>query len=94
MTLSISMIIVCMIIGLCFKNKSTFFILALPVIYGTLFSLSIIYIIKGGMSLMALGIGAIVLGVALSYCLNVITHYKYVTDPIKVLEDQTMPVVL
>ena len=94
MTLSISMIIVCMIIGLCFKNKSTFFILVLPVIYGTLFSLSIIYIIKGGMSLMALGIGAIVLGVALSYCLHVITHYKYVTDPIKVLEDQTMPVVL
>ena len=27
---------------------------------------------------MALGIGAIVLGVALSYVLHIITHYKYI----------------
>ena len=94
MTLTLSMIIVSLIIGLCFKNKSTLLLLALPVIYGTFFSLAMIYIIKGGMSLMALGIGAIVLGVALSYSLHVITHYKYVTDPIRVLEDQTVPVVL
>ncbi len=94
MTLSVSMIIISLIIGLCFKNKSTLFLLILPVIYGAIFALAMIYIIKGGMSLMALGIGAIVLGVALSYCLHVITHYKYVTDPVKVLEDQTVPVIL
>jgi predicted RND superfamily exporter protein len=46
------------------------------------------------MSLMAIGIGAVVMGVAFSYCLHVITHYKYVSQPEKVLEDQTVPVFL
>ena len=43
---------------------------------------------------MAMGIGAIVMGVALSYCLHVLTHSKYVSDPIQILKDQSTPVVL
>lgn len=65
-----------------------------PVVYGTFFSLTCIYLIKGSMSLLAIGIGAIVLGVALSYCLHVLTHFKYVNDPVKVLKDQTAPILL
>ena len=65
-----------------------------PVVYGVFFALACIYWLKGGMSLMAMGIGAIVMGVALSYCLHVLTHYKYVSDPVQVLKDQSTPVVL
>ena len=68
--------------------------LLVPVVYGAFFALAVIYLIKGGMSLMALGIGAIVLGVALSYCLHVLTHYKYVSDPETVLREQTKPVIM
>jgi len=63
-----------------------------PVVYGTFFALTGIYLIQGKMSLMALGIGAIILGVGLSYCLHVLTHYKYVNDPVRVLKDQTIPI--
>lgn len=52
------------------------------------------YFIKGHFSLLALGIGAIVLGVALSYVLHIITHYKYISDPEQVLRDQVKPVCL
>lgn len=93
-TLGVSVLFICIIIGICFKNKSTLFMLLGPVAYGTFFSLACVYLIKGKMSLMAIGIGAIVLGVALSYCLHVLTHYKYVNDPIRVLKDQAKPVFL
>ena len=93
-TLSFSLVLICLIIWFCFRNKSTLAMLLLPVVYGAFFALSGIYIIKGGMSLMALGIGAIVLGVALSYCLHVLTHYKYVSDPERVLREQTKPVIM
>lgn len=43
---------------------------------------------------MALGIGAVVLGVALSYVLHIITHSKYINDPEQVLRDQVKPVCL
>lgn len=68
--------------------------LLLPVVFGAFFALSCMYRLQGIMSLMALGIGAIVLGVALSYCLHVITHFKYLTDPLMVLRDQVKPVIL
>lgn len=93
-TLTFSLALVCLIIWFCFKNKSTLIMLLAPVVYGAFFALAAIYLIKGSMSLMALGIGAIVLGVALSYCLHVLTHYKYVSDPEQVIREQAKPVIL
>ncbi len=94
LTIGISLLIICIVIGICFRNKSTLFMLLSPVLYGTFFALACIYWLKGGMSLMAVGIGAIVLGVAMSYCLHVLTHSKYVSNPIQILRDQATPVCL
>lgn len=89
-----SLLVVLLVIFLCFRNWNTIPLLCLPVIFGTLFGLAMMYFIKGQFSLLALGIGAVVLGVALSYVLHVITHYKYVGDPVQVLRDQVKPVLM
>lgn len=94
LTVGLSLLVICIAIGICFRNKSTLWMLLAPVVYGAFFALACIWWIKGGMSLMAMGIGAIVLGVALSYCLHVLTHYKYVSDPEQILRDQATPVCL
>lgn len=93
-TLGISMLIICIAICFCFKTMDTLPMLLSPVIYGTFFALSTLYLLQGSMSLLALGIGGVVLGVALSYCLHVLVHYKYVSDPETVIKDQTTPVIL
>lgn len=89
-----SLIVVLIFIFFCFRNYNTIPLLLLPVAFGTVFGLAMMYFIKGQFSLLALGVGAIVLGVALSYVLHVITHYKYVSDPEQVLRDQVKPVFL
>ena len=89
-----SLVIVLIIIFICFRNWNTIPLLVLPVLFGAVFGLAMMYFIKGQFSLLALGIGAIVLGVALSYVLHVITHYKYVSDPVQVLRDQVKPVLM
>lgn len=94
LTMGVSLLFACLLIMICFRNKSTLPMLLLPVIYGAFFALACMFRLQGMMSLMALGIGAIVLGVALSYCLHVITHFKYLTDPVYVLRDQVKPVIL
>ena len=94
LTVGLSLLVICAVLGYCFRNKSTLFMLLSPVVYGVFFSLACMYWLKGGMSLMAMGIGAIVMGVALSYCLHVLTHYKYVSDPVQILKDQATPVIL
>lgn len=94
LTIGISLLIICLLILLCFKGKGTLPMLLMPEIYGTLFSLAVLYWMKGTVSLMAMGIGAIVLGVALSYCLHVLTHHKFVSDPETVVREQARPVCL
>jgi len=94
LTLTISLLVICLVICFSFKNSSTLPMLLAPVTYGAVFSLAMVYVIKGGMSLMALGLGALILGTALSYCLHVLTHYKYVSDPETVIREQSRPVCL
>ncbi len=94
MTIGVSLIIICIIFGFVFRNKSTLPLLLAPIAWGTMFALSCLYWIQGSISLLAMGIGAVILGVALSYCLHIITHYKYVSEPEKVLKDQSSPVLL
>lgn len=89
-----SLVLVLIFISICFRNYNTIPLLLLPVVFGTLFGLAAMYFIKGHFSLLALGIGAIVLGVALSYVLHIITHYKYISDPEQVLRAQVKPVCL
>lgn len=89
-----SLILVLAVLFVCMRNWNTIPLLLLPVVFGTLFGLSLMYFIKGQFSLLALGIGAIVLGVAMSYVLHILTHYKYVADARKVLEDEVKPVLL
>jgi len=93
-TIGISLLFSCLLIRVCFRNKTTLPMLLLPIVFGAVFALAGMFLVQGMMSLMALGMGAIVLGVALSYCLHVITHFKYLTDPVRVLQDQVKPVIL
>ncbi len=89
-----SMILVLLFIFFCFRRWSAVLLLLLPVLFGTLFALAIMYFIKGELSLLALGIGSVVLGVALSYALHIITHHAYLGDAEQVLRDETKPVLL
>lgn len=93
-TIGGSLIVVLVFIMICYRKADTLPLLFLPILFGTLFGLAAMYFIKGQFSLLALGIGAVVLGVALSYALHVLTHYKYVGDPERMLRDQVKPVFL
>ena len=93
-TLGFSLVLVLLFLLICFRNRDTLPLLLLPVAFGTLFGLAAMYFLKGRFSLLALGIGAVVLGVAFSYVLHVLTHYKYVGNPEQVLREEVKPVCL
>lgn len=94
LTLGISMVLICIIIAFCFRSLKGLLLLIAPVLFGALFSLAVMYIIQGHISLMALGIGAIVVGVAMSYSLHLLTHYKYTYDTVRVLKEEYKPILL
>jgi len=93
-SIGLSLLLILIIMLLSFHKVAFVWQQVVPVVYGTFFSLACMYWIKGYMSLMALGISSIVLGVAISYCLHVLIHYYYVGDAEKMLREESTPVFL
>ena len=94
MTVGISLLVILVILLLSFHSWTFIWQQIVPILYGAVFSLACLYWIKGYMSLMALGLGAIVLGVAISYCLHVLIHHYYVGDVEQMLREESTPVTL
>ena len=93
-TVAGALLLVLLFLLACFRRWDTIPLLLLPVVFGTLFGLTLMYWIEGEFSLLALGIGGVVLGVALSYVLHVLTHQQFVHDTEQLLRDQVKPVLL
>ena len=93
-TIAGALLLVLLFLLFCFRRWDTIPLLLLPVAFGTLFGLTMMYWLKGEFSLLALGIGGVVLGVALSYVLHVLTHQQFVNDTEQLLRDQVKPVLL
>ena len=93
-TLGIALVVIFLLLAICLKRPRYLFLLLFPIAYGAFISLAGIYLIRGWMSLMAFGLGVIVLGVALSYCLHVMVHYIYTADVKRTILEQSKPVFL
>lgn len=94
LTIGLSLLLILIIMISSFHNFTFIWQQVVPVLYGAIFAMACMYWIKGTMSLMAMGISAVVLGVAISYCLHVLIHYYYVGDVEKLLRDESTPVFL
>jgi uncharacterized protein len=94
LTLGTTAIFLILFIGWYFKKKRAPFLILLPVILGALFSLSIMYLIKGSISVIALAAGSIVLGIAINYSLHVYNHFRHRRDMRLVLSDLAFPLTI
>ncbi len=93
-TLNIAILLVAVFITLVFRNKFTVFLVMMPVLYGALFALAIIYLISGEISLIAVGSGSIILGVALSYSIHILSHTNHCRDMRQLLNELAYPLTI
>lgn len=90
-TQGITVIFLVLFIGFYFRKKRAPFLILLPVAFGALFSLALIYFIKEKISVIALGTGSVILGIAVNYSLHVFNHYRHTHSIRQVIADLTMP---
>lgn len=69
-------------------------VLFLPTLIGGIFALAFIYVLNGEVSLISLGIGAILLGISLDYSLHILTHYRNQTNVKSLYKTITQPVLI
>ena len=94
LTLSITVIFLVVFIGGYFRKKRAPLLILIPVISGALFSLAMIYWIKGSISVIALAAGSVVLGIAINYSLHVFNHFRHTRDLRQVIEDLSFPLTI
>ncbi|MDU1890202.1 MAG: 1-acyl-sn-glycerol-3-phosphate acyltransferase [Dysgonomonas sp.] len=91
LTMIIALSIIIIFISLAFKQKRAIPLILTPVLFGGLFSLCMIYLIKGSISSIAVGAGSVVLGIALSYSIHMIVHQKHVSSVQQLIKEITYP---
>jgi predicted exporter len=90
-TQGITVLLLIVLIAMFFRKKRAPLLVMLPVVFGALFSLAIVNLIKGEISVIALGAGCVVLGIAVNYSLHVFNHYRHLPDIRQVIKDLAMP---
>lgn len=76
LTLSITAVLLLAITFYYFKRKRTPLLLLVPVLYGGVMGVGLMYLFQGSMSIIALGAGAIVMGIAIDFSVHFLSHAR------------------
>lgn len=88
LSLSIALIILLFFFIYFYRKFYIPIIILIPVIFGSLLGISVLYWVKGTISAVSIGIGSVLLGLTLDYSLHILSHYRKTKD-IKVLLKST-----
>jgi len=94
LTQGVTIVFLIFFIGFYFRKKRAPFLILIPVAFGALFSLSMIYFIKGSISVIALGTGSVILGIAVNYSLHLFNHFRHTRNMRGVIRDLSLPLTI
>ena len=94
LALSLAAILICIVLWLSYKRFADVFWILVSILAGALFALGIIACFKSSVSLIVLGIGSMIIGIAVNYPLHYVDHLKYQRDKRKALADQVNPLLV
>ncbi|MCC6599870.1 MAG: 1-acyl-sn-glycerol-3-phosphate acyltransferase [Crocinitomicaceae bacterium] len=94
LTLSIMVVLMALLIIGYFRKPLAPLLILFPALFGGLFSLALISVLKGSISIIAIGAGSVILGIAINYSLHLLTHLKFSRDKEVVIADLSFPLTI
>ena len=91
LTLALALILIIPLLYLSFRNKLSLLYIILPPLFGALLALAIIAITQNSISVIAIGAGTVVFGIALSYSVHIISHNNHIKDAREIIQDLAYP---
>ncbi|WP_373056283.1 MMPL family transporter [Zunongwangia sp. H14] len=93
-TIVIAFGILLLLLTIYYKRFKVSLIIFLPSVLGGLVAVALLYFLKGSISAVSLGLGAILLGISLNYSLHIITLYRSNLNIRQLYEEVTRPVLM
>jgi len=94
LTLSIAFSILLILLILFYRRFYVPLLLFLPSLLGALTAITLLYFLKGSVSAISLGIGAILLGISLDYALHILTHFRNNADVKTLYREVSKPILM
>ncbi len=94
LTLSITIILLVLLFLFFFRTWLAPFQIMIPVFFGGLFGMCMMYFTRGTVSLIALGASSVILGIAVNYSLHFMSHLKHVQNKIETIRALTQPMTI
>ena len=94
LTLSITIVLLLALTFYVFRRKRAPFILMVPVVFGAVFGLAISALVQGSLSIIALGAGAIILGIAIDFSVHFMSHARTHPDMRENVQSLVFPLTL
>ncbi len=94
--LTVSLMVVLLIVFLFgfLRKVSAPLLILVPVLFGGLFALSGIYLIKSSISVLAIAAGSVILGIAVNYSLHFLSHLRHTANVREVIKDLVYPMTI
>jgi len=94
LTLGIAVVLIFLFIGWYFRNFLIPLLGFVPAIFGGGLALAILFLFKGTVSFIALGIGSIILGLIIDYTLYMVNHYRTKQSVEQVITDMSQTIII
>ena len=94
LALLLAAVLICIVLWLSYRRWSDVLWILLSIAAGALFALGIIALFRSSVSIIILGIGSMIIGIAVNYPLHYIDHLKYQPDKRKALAEQVNPLLI
>ena len=69
-------------------------LIVLAIVFGWLFAMAVVHLTLGEVSIIVLGIGSIIIGIAVNYPLHILFHHRYTTSVRQTLQEVSAPLVI
>ncbi len=91
---SIALVLIILMLYFFFRKKRVLLLIIFPVAFGGGFALALLYLIKAKVSIIAVGAGSVVLGLAINYSLHFLVHLKHVRNVKQTIRDLASPMTI
>ena len=94
LAVAIALVLIALVLFFSFRRFSDVLWIGVTILFGAAFALGIIALFKTSISIIVLGIGSMIIGIAVNYPLHYVDHLKFQPDKRKALADQINPLLV
>lgn len=94
LTLGIALILLVALFLYFYRQIHVPLVVIIPAAFGSLLGMAVLYILKGTISAVSIGIGSVLLGITLDYSLHILSHYRNTGDIQALFKSTTKPLIM